>query len=108
MEWRLTIVPIREGSSQGEFAFGKQRKQDVCDVLRGELSIMKHAGDNACFRLGGGLPGEMQGGLPVKCRFGLEERQEDFGQSLEGIHPAVREMGFQVRSQCITLAAGQF
>ncbi len=69
---------------------------------------MKHPCDDASFGLQGGLPGQMEGDLAVECGFGLEKRQEHFGQSLQSVDAAVRETGFQMGGQRVTLAAGRF
>ncbi len=46
---RLAVVPRGAVHDQGELAVGQQGKQDVCDVLRRELSVVKHAGHRPGF-----------------------------------------------------------
>ncbi|MFB9992532.1 hypothetical protein ACFFLM_11200 [Deinococcus oregonensis] len=57
---------------------------------------MKHACDDTSFGYGSGVPRQVKGDLAMEGRFGLKEREQDFGQTFQGIDAAVRETGFQM------------
>lgn len=91
---------------QGELAVGEQGKQDVGDVLRGELSVVEDPGHRAGFGFETGVPGEMEGDLAVQRGLRLKERQEHFREPLQGIEAAVRQVGFQVGRERVSIQAG--
>jgi len=104
----MGVCSAQEGAvhDQRELAVGEQGKQDVCDVLRSQLSVVKDPGDRAGFGFETGVPGQMERDLPVQRRFGLKQRQEHFGQTPQGIKAAMREVGFQVGGQRVSMQAG--
>ncbi|UQN08559.1 hypothetical protein [Deinococcus sp. QL22] len=50
----------------------------------------------------------MKSDLAVQYGFGLEEHQKDFSQSLWRVYAAVREAGFQMGSQRVSMQPGGF
>ncbi len=108
IERGLTVMPGRAVHHQGEFTVGEQGKQDVTDVLRGELGVVKHPCHDASFGLQSRVSGQMESDLAMESGFGLEKCQEHFSQPLQSIHAAVRETGFQMDGQRVSLQSGGF
>lgn len=64
---------------QGQFAVVEQRKQDVSDVLRGQVCVVKDPHSRADLGFEGRVTRPVQRDLVVPCGFDLDQRQEQFG-----------------------------
>ena len=74
----MGVCSAQEGAvhDQGELAVGDQREQDVCDVLRGELSVVEDPGDRAGLGFKTRVSGQMERNFAVQGGLCLEHRQE--------------------------------
>lgn len=55
-----------------------RRKQDITDVLRGELSVVRDPHGATGLRFEDGIPGQMEGDLAVEGGFDLDHCQQHF------------------------------
>lgn len=71
-----------------------------------ELSVVEDPGDHAGLGFETRVPGEIERDLAVQGGLRLEHRQEHFCQPLQGVNAAMREVGFQVVGQRVSMQAG--
>ena len=89
-EWGLSIVPGGAVHHQGQFPVWKERKQDVQDVLRGELQIVEDARHSPRLRFQGRGTGEVQRDFAVQGRLSLEDPEEHFGEPQQRVRSTMR------------------
>ena len=74
----------------GQSAAREQGKQNVQDILRSELQIMKDPRHDPRLGVERSTAGEVQSDLAVKGRFGLEDPKEHFSELQQRVSSAAR------------------
>ncbi len=72
----------------------------------GEQSVVEDQGDRPGVGFETGVPGRMEGDFAVQGGFGLEQCQEHFGQTPQGIGSAVSQAAFQAGGQRVSMQSG--
>ncbi len=106
IQWRLPVVPRRSIHHQQQFAVREQGKQDVQHVLRRQVGVVEDPRYDAGLGVQRSNAREVQGYLAVEGGLRLQDSEQHFSESHQGICSAMGQAVLQIGGERVSMGQG--